>query len=86
MSKKQSDVVSASEIAAYAFCPESWRLETLGKEPGNTAELARGKAFHTRIARLEVWSRRAVKAGLLILLLALLLAVFGYFFVGGVGR
>ena len=46
--RRDNDVVSASEIASWAWCPESWRLESLGAEPENQAELARGKAFHAR--------------------------------------
>jgi len=35
MARKSSEVVSASEIASWAWCPESWRLQALGNEPEN---------------------------------------------------
>ena len=35
----QDDVVTASEIASWAWCPEAWRLETLGHEPETRAAL-----------------------------------------------
>jgi CRISPR-associated exonuclease Cas4 len=36
---RTSDVVSASEIASWAWCPESWRLTSLGAELENRAAL-----------------------------------------------
>lgn len=78
MDTKGRDVVSASEIASWAWCPESWRLETLGEEPGNKEELARGETFHECTATVEVSSRRAVALGRWLLVLALLIAALGY--------
>lgn len=78
MNSKPTDVVSASEIASWAWCPEAWRLEALGAEPGNKAELARGKAFHERTSIFEVWSRRAASLGLWLCALALLVAALWY--------
>ena len=37
--KRTEDVVSASEIASWAWCPESWRLNSLGQEPENRAAI-----------------------------------------------
>jgi hypothetical protein len=74
MPNRTPDVVTASEIAAWAWCPESWRLESLGLEPGNRAALRRGERFHARTAAFEGWSRWAVRAGFWLLATALLLA------------
>jgi len=76
------DLVTASEIASWAWCPESWRLESLGHEPGNQASLKRGKAHHAKKAAFEGFSRLAVSLGrwlialgVVLLILALLYAV-----------
>jgi hypothetical protein len=73
--KRTDDVVSASEIAAWAWCPESWRLENLGFEPENQAALKRGEKRHALTALFERWSRSAISLGLWLLALAVLLAV-----------
>lgn len=86
MYPNRTDVVSASEIASWAWCPESWRLEALGEEPGNKGELARGQTSHARTASFEVSSRWAVSLGRWLLVLALLLAALGLVLSGGVGR
>ncbi len=78
MKSKPTDVVSVSEIAAWEWCPESWRLEALGEEPENKAELARGRAFHARTSAFEVWTRRAVYLGLSLCALASLIAALWY--------
>ena len=44
MKQLDDDVVSASEIAQWAWCPESWRLDSLGFEPGNRAALEKGES------------------------------------------
>ena len=51
--KRSDDVVSASEIASWAWCPESWRLASLGHEPENRAAMKRGEKLHARTARLR---------------------------------
>ena len=48
---RKDDVVSASEITSWAWCPESWRLDSLGAEPENRAALVRGERFHARRPR-----------------------------------
>jgi hypothetical protein len=63
MSRKGPDLVSASEIAAWAWCPESWRLKSLGHEPENQAALRRGEAHHAEKAAFEERSRSAVSLG-----------------------
>ncbi len=50
---KRSGVVSASEIASWEWCPESWRLQAIGEEPLSKEELARGKRLHERNSFVE---------------------------------
>lgn len=85
MKQKASDVVSASEIAAWAWCPESWRLDALGAEPSNQAALARGRAFHSWTTFVEVWSRRAAWAGVLLVAAAVLVVGVWYLLLRGAG-
>lgn len=73
MKRRDEDVVSATEIAQWAWCPESWRLELLGHRPGNERALRRGEKRHSSLARFEGWSAVATKLGLWLLVLALLL-------------
>jgi hypothetical protein len=41
------EIVTASEIACYAYCPEQWRLHYgLGLDPANRAALAAGNRRH----------------------------------------
>ena len=60
--KHDNDVVSASEIASWAWCPESWRLESL--EVGrDDAGFSAGRAFHDETAVFEERSRSAISLG-----------------------
>ena len=83
MNGKDPEVVSASEIASWAWCPESWRLDALGYEPGNRAALSRGEALHARTIALENRSRSALSLGWWLLGAALLLAALALVLVGG---
>jgi hypothetical protein len=80
---RNDDLVSASEIAAWAWCPESWRLDALGHEPENMAAMKRGERFHARTARFEGRSRSAISLGWWLLALALLVAVLAFVLVRG---
>lgn len=43
------DLVTASEIAAFVFCKEAWRIQYgLRLEPGNRAALDTGDQHHAR--------------------------------------
>ena len=72
-----SDVVSASEVASWVYCPEQWRLQYgLGHESENVALLKRGERFHASTAAVERSSGRILRlAGILIVVAALLLVV-----------
>ena len=71
--KLKEDMVSASEIASWAWCPESWRLSALGAEPENRAAMKRGERRHARVALFERWSRKAISLGWWLLALAVCL-------------
>ena len=83
MRDRDLELVSASEIASWAWCPESWRLETLGAEPGNRASLNRGEEFHARTAALEKGSRTARSLGWWLLAAAVLVAALGLLLMKG---
>ena len=72
-----SDVVSASEVASWVYCPEQWRLQYgLGHDSENVASLDRGERFHESTAAVERSSRRVLRlAGILIIIAVLLLVV-----------
>jgi hypothetical protein len=40
MKPRDPDIVSAAEIASWAWCPESWRLSSLGREPSSREAMA----------------------------------------------
>lgn len=63
MDRQKRDLVSASEIAAYAWCPESWRLKALGHEPGNQDALVRGETHHMRQAAFEQRMQTLITVG-----------------------
>ena len=76
------DMISAEEMACFAYCPEQWRLQYgLGLEPSNRPTLAAGTRHHDRKAVAEriaggsigLGKALVVAAGL-VLLLALWLA------------
>lgn len=73
MERRGSDIVWASEIAAYAWCPESWRLDAIGAKPGNEAALAAGERAHTKNAAVEVQSRSAISLGWWLIVAAVIL-------------
>lgn len=77
--KRTDDVVTASEIAAWVWCPESWRLAALGHEPSNRASLELGEKHHRKKAAFEVLSRVLIRVGAFVLLFALVVGLLAYF-------
>jgi hypothetical protein len=69
--RRENDFISATEIASWAYCPESWRLE-YGLEllSANRAALDAGTQHHARKAVAE-----RIAGWLVVLGRALLLAV-----------
>jgi hypothetical protein len=54
MSKRGDDVITATEIACWVYCPEQWRLQYgQGLEPANRKELAAGDRHHAHKAVAE---------------------------------
>jgi hypothetical protein len=81
---KRDDVVSASEIGSWVFCPEAWRLQALGHESGNVAALEAGERRHEETAAFEVQSGAALTLGRwLIAAVVLLLAALAFLLVRG---
>ena len=77
------EMVSASEIASYAFCPEAWRLGPgLGLRPNNERELTRGEKSHAKIAVLEQRSQSALRLGVALIALGVLLVALHLLVVG----
>jgi hypothetical protein len=83
MKRRDDDVVSASEIASWAWCPESWRLSSLGHKAENRAAMKRGEKFHAHTARFEGRSRSAISLGWRLLAVAFLLALLAFVLVRG---
>ena len=75
MRRNVDEIVSASEIASWAWCPESWRLHSLGAEPGNRAALEKGETQHAGRLVFEERSRSAISLGWWLFGLALVLAL-----------
>ena len=67
--------LSASEIASWAWCPESWRLQSLGAEPSNRADMVRGETHHATKAAFEERSRSDISVGWRLLVVAVLMAL-----------
>ena len=68
---RDPELVTASEIASWAWCPESWRLESgLGLEPQNRAALERGESLHQEAASFEESSRSMLGVGALLVVAA----------------
>jgi hypothetical protein len=68
------EMVTASEIASWAYCPEAWRLGIgLNLPPNNERALARGEASHARIAVVETATQSAWRIGVALLIIGALL-------------
>ena len=67
------DLISATEIASFVYCPESWRLEYgLGLEPENRAALEAGTRHHERKAAVERVAGGSIAIGRILAAVALL--------------
>lgn len=83
MKRPDDDLVTASEIAQWAWCPESWRLEALGHKPGNQTAIRRGDSFHSRLGCVERLTAFATTLGWWLLAAGLLLVTLAYVLVRG---
>ncbi len=65
-------LISASEVACFAYCPEQWRLQYGLRLPaGNRQALRAGTRFHRRLSSAERWAGALAGAGRLLGVLAL---------------
>ncbi len=68
---RPNDLITATEIASYAFCPEAWRLEYgLGLAAENQAALDAGVRHHAEKATAERVAGGAWAFGRLLVVLA----------------
>ena len=71
--RRKSELISASELACFVYCPESWRLEYgMGLEPGNRQARTAGTRHHARKAFAERIAGGAILLGRLLAFLAAL--------------
>jgi hypothetical protein len=66
------DTVTASELADFVYCPESWRLATLGHQSANQSIQVAGTKHHRWQAIVERIAGGLVAVGRLMIALALL--------------
>ncbi len=65
------EMVTASEVAAFVYCPEAWRLEHgLGLEAGNREALEAGERHHAGKAAAERVAGGFIGIGRLVAVLA----------------
>ena len=69
---KPPSTVTASEIAAWVYCPEQWRLEALGLDADNEDEREGGWPRHRQIAAERKAGGCAVMAAALFVMFCLL--------------
>ncbi len=73
MGKRKRELVTATEIACWAYCPEQWRLQHgLGLKTENRAGLAAGDRHHARKAVVERVAGMFIALGQVLLVLAML--------------
>jgi hypothetical protein len=69
--QRPDDLITATEIATFAYCPEQWRLQNgLGLTPENRAALNAGTRHHARKAAAERIAGGAIILGRLLAVLA----------------
>jgi hypothetical protein len=69
--RRPDNLISANEIACFAYCPESWRLEYgMGLEPKNREALAAGDRHHARKAVAERIAGGSITLGRILAVLA----------------
>ncbi len=75
MAEVVTELISAHEIASFAYCPEQWRLqEGLRLPPANRREMQAGTRYHKRKAAVEAVAGSSIGLGWVLAGCALLLA------------
>jgi hypothetical protein len=70
-SRRPDTLISAQELACWAYCPESWRLQYgLGLGPENRQAIAAGNRLHARKAVAERVAGGSIALGRLLAVLA----------------
>lgn len=70
-------IIRASEVGEYVYCARAWWLRrVVGEEPAGRERRAEGVAMHMRHGHGVRQSWMALWAGLLLLVVGLLLALF----------
>jgi hypothetical protein len=81
--QRPDSLISATEIASWIYCPESWRLEHgLGLKSSNQRDRAAGTSHHARKAVAERVAGSSIALGRLLAFLAavvLLLVIWWWF-------
>ncbi|WP_422924752.1 hypothetical protein [Singulisphaera sp. PoT] len=71
--RRPKDLISATEVAAYVYCPEQWRLEFgLGLPASNRAAREAGRRHHGRKAGVERLAQLLIALGGLLIALGVL--------------
>jgi hypothetical protein len=74
--QRPEDLITASEIASYVYCPEQWRLEHgQGLPAENRAALDAGTRHHAGQAAAERAAGWAIRLGLTVAVAALVILV-----------
>lgn len=80
---KESDIISASEIGQYFYCPVAWYLQKCGYEP-KSPFLEMGKEKHVKLGKIIDRTQANTKrskvfaiAGYLLLIAAVLITIYG---------
>ena len=72
-SREPGEWITASEIAAYAYCAESWRLaHGFGLQSRHAPRMAQGIAEHAAWQEVARMSSRSARRGLVLMWTALL--------------
>ncbi len=66
------ETVTASEIAEWAFCPESWRLSAVGTPSTNQPKREAGAVHHEEKAAAERAAGGSIAIGRILIVVALL--------------
>jgi hypothetical protein len=74
--QRGSEVITASELACFAYCPEQWRLQ-YGLEllPANGAAMDAGNRHHARKGLAERIAGAVIVLGRVLIVLAFLVLV-----------
>jgi len=70
--QRPEDLITATEIASFVYCPEQWRLEYgVGRPAENQPALDNGTRDHARKALVERLASWSIRLGLVIAIVAL---------------